>query len=271
MGENLQPALAARRFASCTRPAPQGSDSTRSTISHGPAFARRHSWGRSRPHSLSGRSGVGKHLHPLLRDEIGLRGRILESIRDLSNSTIAINPVVRPGLARASVIFVSTSDTQNLFSGALRNKTVVFSQLGLPSVPPANSPRSASGPPRILYAGRLLYWKGVHIAIRAFAEVVKQTPTAHFTIVGDGPERSRLEEDVKENNLSASVEFIPRLPQNSLFELYRSHDLFLFPSLHDSGGFVVLEALAHGLPVVCLDLGGPERYGDPQLWRSCKE
>jgi glycosyltransferase involved in cell wall biosynthesis len=43
-----------------------------------------------------------------------------------------------------------------------------------------------------------------------------------------------------------------------LFELYRSHDLFLFPSLHDSGGFVVLEALAHGLPVVCLDLGGPK-------------
>jgi hypothetical protein len=38
---------------------------------------------------------------------------------------------------------------------------------------------------------------------------------------------------------------------------YRSHDLFLFPSLHDSGGFVVLEARSHGLPVICLDLGGP--------------
>jgi glycosyltransferase involved in cell wall biosynthesis len=92
---------------------------------------------------------------------------------------------------------------------------------------------------------------------------VKQTPTAHFTIVGDGPERSRLEQDVKQNNLSANVEFIPRLPQNSLFELYRSHDLFLFPSLHDSGGFVVLEALAHGLPVVCLDLGGPKDMVTP--------
>jgi glycosyltransferase involved in cell wall biosynthesis len=207
--------------------------------------------------------GGGETSPSALRDEIGLRGRILESMRDLSNSTIAINPVVRPGLARASVIFVSTSDTQSLFSGALRNKMVVFSQLGLPSVPPANLPRSASGPRRILYAGRLLYWKGVHIAIRAFAEVVKQTPTAHFTIVGDGPERSRLEQDVKQNNLSANVEFIPRLPQNSLFELYRSHDLFLFPSLHDSGGFVVLEALAHGLPVVCLDLGGPKDMVTP--------
>src|ERR1700754_5082034 len=61
-----------------------------------------------------------------------------------------------------------------------------------------------------------------------------------------------------------SVEFIPQLPQNALFELYRSHDLFLFPSLHDSGGFVVLEALAHGLPVVCLDLGGPKEIVTPE-------
>jgi glycosyltransferase involved in cell wall biosynthesis len=37
-----------------------------------------------------------------------------------------------------------------------------------------------------------------------------------------------------------------------------SHDFLLFPSLHDSGGFVVLEALCHGMPVLCLDLGGPK-------------
>ena len=43
-------------------------------------------------------------------------------------------------------------------------------------------------------------------------------------------------------------------------ELFGSHDLFLFPSLHDSGGFVVLEALSHGLPVVCLDLGGQRMW-----------
>src|SRR5262249_17128782 len=49
----------------------------------------------------------------------------------------------------------------------------------------------------------------------------------------------------------------PRMPPAELFELYDTHSLLLFPSLHDSGGFVVLEALSHGLPVVCLDLGGP--------------
>jgi glycosyltransferase involved in cell wall biosynthesis len=174
-----------------------------------------------------------------------------------------MNPLVRPGLTSASVIFVSTTDTQNLFNGALRNKTVVFTQLGLPALPDIQLPRSRSGPPRFLYAGRLLYWKGIHIALRAFARVVRQTPHARFTIVGDGPERSRLETDVKQYNLRGNVEFVPRVPQNILFKLYGSHDLLLFPSLHDSGGFVVLEALSRGLPVMCLDLGGPKDMVTP--------
>lgn len=212
---------------------------------------------------IIGPVGGGETSPRSLRDELGFRGRVLERIRDLSNSTITMNPMVRTGLTSASVIFVSTVDTQNLFNGALRNKTVVFTQLGVPNLPRARLQRSRSGPLRFLYAGRLLYWKGVHIAVRAFAEVVKQTPNARFTIVGDGSERSRLEADVQQYNLHGNIEFIPRLPQNCLFDLYESHDLLLFPSLHDSGGFVVLEALSHGLPVVCLDLGGPRDMVTP--------
>ena len=39
--------------------------------------------------------------------------------------------------------------------------------------------------------------------------------------------------------------------------VYRAHDVFVFPSLHDSSGSVVLEAMSFGLPVLCFDLGGP--------------
>ena len=212
---------------------------------------------------IIGPIGGGETSPRSLRDKLGFRGRVLERIRDLSNSTITMNPMVRPGLNSASVIFVSTTDTQNLFKGTLRNKTVVFTQLGLPTLTGTHAERLRSGPPRFLYAGRLLYWKGVHIAVQAFAEVARQTPNARFTIVGDGPEQSRLEADVKQHNLQGNVEFIPRVPQNTLLELYRSHDLLLFPSLHDSGGFVVLEALSRGLPVICLDLGGPKDMVTP--------
>ena len=49
--------------------------------------------------------------------------------------------------------------------------------------------------------------------------------------------------------------------------MYGAHHAFLFPSLHDAGGAVILEALAHGLPVICLALGGPGKMVDPLCGR----
>jgi glycosyltransferase involved in cell wall biosynthesis len=206
---------------------------------------------------IVGPIGGGETSPQSLRDDLGRRGKVLEWIRDISNATISFNPVMRPGFRNAAVIFVSTSDTQKVFKGHLHHKTVVFSQLGLSELPPLK-PRGRNHPPKFLYAGRLLYWKGVHIAIRAFAALTAKGVDARFTIVGDGPERSRLEQLATSQGVRDGVEFISRIPQAELFDLYCTHDLLLFPSLHDSGGLVVLEALSRGLPVVCFDLGGPK-------------
>ena len=63
--------------------------------------------------------------------------------------------------------------------------------------------------------------------------------------LADGPEEHRLKAEAARNDVADRIDFISWLPQQAaLFELYDSHDLFLFPSLHDSGGFVVLEALS---------------------------
>jgi glycosyltransferase involved in cell wall biosynthesis len=209
------------------------------------------------PPLIIGPIGGGETSPSSLRDGLGFRGRLLEKIRDFSNSTITVNPLVRSGLKNAAVIFCTTPDTRNLLKGPLQKKTIIYTFLGMqkPRVSLPRIPRQT--PPRLLYAGRLLYWKGVHIAIQAFAELLTKIPDSRFTIVGDGPEETRLKGDVLAYKVKDSVDFCSRLPQRKLFDLFESHDLLLFPSLHDSGGFIVLEALRHGLPVVCLDLGGP--------------
>ena len=212
---------------------------------------------------IIGPIGGGETSPASLRDELGARGRLLERIRDLSTATITINPLVYPGLRSAAVIFAYTKDTQNVFSSAVRNKTLVFTPLAIADLPAVHRRRASSGRPKFLYAGRLLHWKGVHIALRAFTELRNHIPDAHFTVAGDGPERARLEEHVSQQNLHNHVTFLARVPQKQLFELYENHDLLLFPSLHDSGGFVVLEALSRGMPVVCLDLGGPRDMVTP--------
>jgi glycosyltransferase involved in cell wall biosynthesis len=213
---------------------------------------------------IVGPIGGGESSPAALRDTFTLRSRIAERLRDLSNASITINPITRGGLAQAKVIFVKTPDTRRLFTKTMQRKSHTFleltlqrSQLGAQRVPPP-------GPPRLLYAGRLLYWKGAHIAIGALAALLPRIPQARLTIVGTGPEGERLKAEAAARSLGDRIEFIPWLPQQALFALYGAHDLFVFPSLHDSSGNVVLEALSHGLPVMCLDLGGPPQIVTPQ-------
>jgi glycosyltransferase involved in cell wall biosynthesis len=213
---------------------------------------------------IIGPIGGGETSPKLLRDRLPLRGRLLEMLRDLSNATIEANPVVRQGLHRAAIIFARTADTRNVLSPALRNKTSVLMELGI-AREQVGCPRARrESPRRLLYAGRLLYWKGLHIAIEAMAELVKRMPDAHLTVVGNGPDKGRFQADAARRNLGANIEFVSRMPQDEFFRLYDSHDVLLFPSLHDSEGWVVLEALCHGMPVACLDLGGPKDIVTPR-------
>jgi glycosyltransferase involved in cell wall biosynthesis len=213
---------------------------------------------------IIGPVGGGETSPTSLRDRLPLRGRVLERARDLSNTTIELNPIVRQGLRKAGVIFARTADTKNLLSPPLRAKTYVQMELG---VEPAqiSAPRPVRQAPRkLLYAGRLLYWKGVHIAIEALSRLIVQMPDAELTIVGNGPEEARLKSEVAQRNLGANVTFVSWMPQEQFLRLYESHDLFVFPSLHDSEGWVVLESFCKGLPVACLDLGGPKDIVTPQ-------
>lgn len=213
---------------------------------------------------IIGPVGGGETSPARLRDRFPLRGRVLESVRDLSNATIELNPIVRQGLRKASVIFARTADTKNLLSPPLRAKTYVQMELG---VTPAQigAPRPVRQTPRkLLYAGRLLYWKGLHIAVEAMAQLVANMPDAQLTIVGNGPEEARLKSEIAQRGLGANISFVSWMPQEQFLRLYNAHDLFVFPSLHDSTGWVVLESLCKGLPVACLNLGGPKDIVTPR-------
>jgi len=222
-------------------------------------------WGGVRAPTFLGLVGRPLILGPLgggetsprsLRDAFHLNARITETARDLSNHTIALNPLVRYGLTSAAAIFTKTPDTARILTPSMQRKSINFLELGLESTRPSR-PQRPPGPPRLLFAGRLLYWKGAHIAIQALVELMRAWPDAQLTIVGKGKEEGRLRAAAVAHGVAGNIDFVSWLPQNKLFELYQTHDLFVYPSLHDSSGNAVLEALSFGLPVVCLDLGGP--------------
>ena len=112
-------------------------------------------------------------------------------LRDVSNYTIVFNPLVRHGLTSATAIFTRTPDTARILSRSMRKKSTNFVEVGVEHLRPPR-PQRLPGPPRLLFAGRLLYWKGAHIAIEVLAELTRVSPGAQLTIVGKGSEEQRL-------------------------------------------------------------------------------
>ena len=194
-----------------------------------------------------------------MRSSFSIAQRCRERLRDLSNFIVPRDPVMRWVFQRADKLLV-TRDTLSLVPPRWRDKCHAQLAIGLTSEylnhVDARTPPSGDCY-RLLYVGRLLEWKGIDLALQAVGQLKQLQPGICFTVVGDGPASTRLRKLAEELGLSEIVEWVPWVPHNRVQEYYRAADVFLFPSLRDSGGMAVLEAMAHGLPVVCTDLGGP--------------
>jgi N-acetyl-alpha-D-glucosaminyl L-malate synthase BshA len=108
----------------------------------------------------------------------------------------------------------------------------------------------------ILTVGRISEEKGIEHMIKAVPFILKEIPEVKLVIIGDGPEKNRLEELVKNLNLTENIIFIGWILNNDLNKFYKSADIFVLPSLREGMGVVLLEAMACGTPVIGSDIGG---------------
>lgn len=207
---------------------------------------------------IFGPVGGGEDAPLVLKRSIHGREKLKELLRSLVNKTALFDPFLWLAYSRATLILVSTEQTRHALPWAFRKRAIVYPNLGVETIPEAKPNVRLEGEPfRILFAGRLLGWKGVHLAIRALAEAVRCGVSVELTVLGRGPYEFALRKLADSLGVEESIRWLGHRPQSELFALYRSMHGFIFPSLHDSGGTVVLEALAFGLPVICLDIGGP--------------
>jgi len=108
----------------------------------------------------------------------------------------------------------------------------------------------------IVFVGRLHPVKGVQYLIEAVAIVHQEIPDVKLVIVGDGIERSRLDELAEKLNLNGCIQFAGQVPQESIPQLMHQADVFVLPSLSEGLPVVLLEAMAAGLPIVATNVGG---------------
>ncbi len=114
---------------------------------------------------------------------------------------------------------------------------------------------------RLLFVGRLVPYKGADMLIDAIAALDENVRSKIIlTIVGDGAERSRLEQMVEKHGLQQQVNFTGWVAQQETLTYYQQADVFCFPSVREFGGAVVLEAMSNQLPCIVVDYGGIGEY-----------
>ena len=116
--------------------------------------------------------------------------------------------------------------------------------------------RPGSGPVRLLWVGQLIPWKRINVAITALATL--RHFDWRFDVVGDGPLRSDLEEQVKGEMLADRVRFHGF--QSEPEGYYREADLLLFPSRSENSPVTMLESMSHRVPCLAMQADGVNFY-----------
>jgi glycosyltransferase involved in cell wall biosynthesis len=120
----------------------------------------------------------------------------------------------------------------------------------------------AEAGPQAAYIGSLTREKGVHVAIQAIAASTSRLPAIRLSIVGEGPELSNLVHLVTQYGIDDRVTFLGL--RDDVGALLSRHDVVLVPSIwKEAFGYVVIEAMAAGCPVIASSVGGiPEVISD---------
>ena len=188
--------------------------------------------------------------------------RMSEFSKGFVQGMVARLPACRRLFHAAAWTFAATRQTEDRLRDLGVTKISVLPQSGIDegfiegyrALPKAEK---AGGPLRLVTACRLIHWKAVDLAIEAVAKVSSEIDV-HLDVLQDGPERGRLEDLARELGVGDRVHFLGKLPTlNDVYARIKTSDALVHPALHEAFGQACIEALALGVPVICLDWAGP--------------
>lgn len=186
---------------------------------------------------------------------LGKKEYATELFRNFVNRLFKYSPILNRMYKKTDLILCKTPETSAFLSKRFDNKKKVRVEIGVENTN-ANQEIKVNNNEalKILYVGRFIGWKGVYLGVDAVKKAMDNDPEISFTMIGKGYAKEKLLKQSKGYNIN----FLDWVKQEELFNYYSSYDCFLFPSFHDSSGTVILEAFSFGLPVICLNLGGPK-------------
>jgi glycosyltransferase involved in cell wall biosynthesis len=186
------------------------------------------------------------------------KNKLYEILRWAWRTIGELDPFTRLTAKKSAIVYATTKDTAQRLSklGATnieRASESGISQLEIEQL--SHCPPPADSPVRFINIARLLHWKGIYLGLRAFADA--NLTDAEYWILGEGTELQKLQALTQDLGIAERVKFFGLLNREEVLDKLGQCSVLVHPSLHDSGGWVPLEAMASGRPIICLDLGGP--------------
>ncbi len=187
----------------------------------------------------------------------GLSGAAREAGRNILNlCQLRFGRRINLAARKAAAVVAATSTVQRDFTRFLGVTPSVISDVGISRIMDFSRPlRSPQEPLRILWSGIMQLRKALPLLIDALAQMPRDLPYC-LRVLGEGEYLNAWQRLARLRGIDQRIEWLGWLPHEQALEQYAWADVFAFTSLRDTTGTVIAEALAAGLPVVCLDHQG---------------
>lgn len=184
-----------------------------------------------------------------------LKARLKERLRSWRISLSRRNPRLIRCLESCDWVLFANEETRDLFKTVELKSSGQMIDVGVDPARFTPVGELTEGH-RIFSAGNFEPRKGTRLLLLAFQQAHRENPKLRLQLAGDGPELPRDRAWVEAHGLGEIITFSGRRSHVEMAEEFARSDVFVFPSIRDTSGAIVLEAMACGLPVVCLDHQG---------------
>jgi glycosyltransferase involved in cell wall biosynthesis len=204
---------------------------------------------------IYGPCGGAQETPQSLLKSLTFKAKLIEFIHRLLNRHVLKSLNFKKAINSYDIVLCTNLETKATISPLLfRDKQCsIITDVGIEKVIGTKEIQLPRKVFTMLWIGRMIPRKGLSLLFDALALVNRPY---RFVLVGDGPERKELEKKAKKKGLSSKIEFYGYVDHNKVKDFYEQADLFVFPSLRESSGNVLIESISYGVPVLAFYQGG---------------
>lgn len=200
--------------------------------------------------------GGGEAIPNSFISGLGFQQKMIQLLRIILKYTVYVNPLFLYSAYKAKYIVCRTKDTRDLFPRIFHGKTKILSDGAIEEdILKFRAHKLDTNELIIISTSRLIGFKNVISLVKAL-QYIPSDIDYKCLIIGSGPEEKKIRELSKKLNLDRYIEYKDNLRREEVLKELEKSSIFVSPSLRDACNLSLLEAMAIGLPVVCLNWSG---------------